>query len=376
MAGQSKLICHIVYRLAVGGLENGLVNLINHLPDNRYRHAIVCVTEATDFRRRIERPDVEVCEIHKRPGKDFGAYGHMWQVLRNLKPDIVHTRNLPALDMLLPAWLAGVPRLVHSEHGRDLIELDGKNTKYNRLRRLSRLVVDQYVAVSQDLTGWLRTEIGVPVSRIRTIYNGVDTRRFSQEGKTRSVLPDGFAPPGTIVLGTFGRIDGLKNQMGLAKAFLHLLAWKPDLRRTLRLMIVGDGDQRRAIEAILANGGVLDLCWLPGFRDDTPTLYGALDIFVLPSLREGISNTVLEAMASGLPVIATRVGGNPEILPENVAGRLVPVSNETALAAAIFDYVANPELIRRHGESARAHVVRNFSLDTMVVSYDQLYSAL
>ena len=376
MAGQSKLICHIVYRLAVGGLENGLVNLINHLPDERYRHAIVCVTEATDFRRRIERPDVEVCEIHKRPGKDFAAYRRMWQVLRSLKPNIVHTRNLPALDMLLPAWLAGAPRLVHSEHGRDLIELDGKNTKYNRLRRLSRLVVDQYVAVSQDLTDWLRTEIGVPASRIRTIYNGVDTRRFSPEGKTHSVLPDGFAPPGTIVLGTFGRIDGLKNQLGLAKAFLQMLVRNPDLRRTLRLVIVGDGDQRREIEATLAKGGVLDLCWLSGFRDDTPTLYRALDIFVLPSLREGISNTILEAMASGLPVIATRVGGNPEILPENVAGRLVPVSDEAALAAAIMDYVAYPELIRRHGESARAHVVRNFSLDAMVASYDRVYSAL
>ena len=376
MAGQSKLICHIIYRLAIGGLENGVVNLVNYLPAAKYRHAIVCVTEATDFARRIERTDVEIHEIHKRQGKDFAAYGRMWRLLTNIKPDVVHTRNLPALDMLLPAWIAGVPRLVHSEHGRDLIELDGKNAKYNRFRRLSRLVVDQYLAVSQDLSDWLRTEIGIPVPRIRTIYNGVDTRRFTPEGKTRSVLPDGFAPTGTIVVGTFGRIDGLKNQLGLAEAFLYLLARKPDLRRSLRLVIVGDGDQRREIESALAKADALDLCWLPGFREDTSALYRALDIFVLPSLREGISNTVLEAMASGLPVIANRVGGNPEILPENVAGRLIPVSDEAALAAAILDYVANPELIHRHGESARAHVVRNFSLDTMVASYDQLYSAL
>jgi sugar transferase (PEP-CTERM/EpsH1 system associated) len=375
MMERSKLICHIIYRLAVGGLENGLVNLVNHLPADRYRHCIVCLTEATGFAQRIERRDVEVYEVHKLLGKDIRAYGRVRQLLRSLKPDIVHTRNLPAVDMLLPAALAHVPRLVHGEHGRDLIELDGKNTKYNLLRRLSRLVVHQYVAVSEDLAAWLRTEIGIPASRVQRIYNGVDTRRFSPEGRTRSVLPDGFALPGTFVIGTFGRIDGLKNQLGLARAFLRLMGARPELRGVLRLVIIGDGPQRAEIEKALASAGMLEFCWLPGFRDDTPALYRALDLFILPSLREGISNTVLEAMASGLPVIANRVGGNPEILPNNVAGRLVATS-EDELIEAISAYVSSPELLCRHGRGARAHVATNFSLDKMVESYDRLYWGL
>ncbi|MFZ0692565.1 MAG: TIGR03088 family PEP-CTERM/XrtA system glycosyltransferase [Alphaproteobacteria bacterium] len=373
------LICHIIYRLAIGGLENGLVNLINNLPTGSYRHAIVCVTSATEFRNRIRNPDIEIYEIHKRLGKDIAAYGRMWRVLKRLKPTIVHTRNLPALDMIVPAALAGVPRFVHSEHGLDLIEIDGQNFRYNWLRRLSRILVDRYITVSNDLNRWLRHEIGVPESRIETIYNGVDTDRFSppglRRGPGRDILPAGFAPDGAIVIGTIGRLDPLKNQLGLVEAFLHVLETRPALRQVLRLVIVGDGYQRPEIEAALIAGKARDLAWLPGFRDDTPNLYRSLDIFVLPSLREGISNTLLEAMASGRPVIATRVGGNPEIVPEGKVGQLVP-PDPLGLAAAIVNYLDHPELMRAHGEGGRTHVLQNFSLQTMVSRYDKVYQSL
>lgn len=370
------LICHVVYRLAVGGLENGLVNLINHLPEDAYQHAIVCVTEATDFRLRIRRHGVEIFELHKQPGKDVAAYGRMWRLLRRLRPQIIHTRNLPALDMQAPAWLADVPRSVHSEHGLDMLELDGKNRRYNALRRLSRVMVDRYITVSRDLGDWLRHDIGLPGSRVETIYNGVDTVLFSPDGRESSALPHDFAPPGSLIVGTIGRLESVKNPLALARAFCLALEVRPELRQNLRLAIVGDGSQRRDIEATLTRFGVRDLAWMPGFRNDTPELYRSFDIFVLPSLREGISNTVLEAMASGLPVIATRVGGNPEILPENIAGRLVPASDDAALARVILDYVDSPELILRHRKGARAHAQRHFSLDAMVASYDRVYRSL
>ena len=377
--GVPPLICHIIHRLAVGGLENGLVNLINNLPTGSYRHAIVCVTSATEFRNRIRNPDVAIYEIHKRPGKDIAAYGRMWRVLRRLKPKIVHTRNLPALDMIAPAALAGVKHFVHSEHGLDTIEIDGKHFRYNWLRRLSRILVDRYITVSDDLNRWLRHEIGVPESRIETIYNGVDADRFCPpgpgNGPGRDVLPAGFAPEGTIVIGTIGRLDPLKNQLGLVEAFLQVLEKRPALRRNLRLVIVGDGDQRREIEAALYARNAHDLAWLPGFRDDTPALYRSFDIFVLPSLREGISNTLLEAMASGRPVIAARVGGNPEIVPEGKAGQLVPPDPQS-FADAILNYLDHPELMRAHGEGGRAHTLQNFSLQAMMEKYDRVYRTL
>ena len=116
-------------------------------------HSIICLTHATDFRQRIERSDLPVFEIHKQDGLDIKVYGRVWEVLRQVKPEIVHTRNYGALDMLAPALLAGVRRFIHSEHGLDISELDGLNRRRNQLRLLSRLLVDRYVAVSSDLAG-------------------------------------------------------------------------------------------------------------------------------------------------------------------------------------------------------------------------------
>lgn len=367
------LICHIIYRLAVGGLENGLVNLINNLPTDRYRHAVVCLTEATDFRDRIRSDRAEIYAINKQPGKDILAYKRLWYLLRKLKPTIAHTRNLPTLDTLFIAWLARVPRLVHSEHGLDMIEIDGRNTKYNRLRCLSRLIVDQYIAVSQNLYDWLRYDIGISPSRLTLIYNGVDTSQFSPVGE-QSVTPIGTA--GSIILGTIGRLETVKDPQSFARAIGHLLQMRPDLRQVLRVVFVGDGSLRQELESTLAEHGALDLAWLPGFRNDTPAIYRLFDIFVLPSLREGISNTALEAMASGRPVIATRVGGNPEIIPDGTAGFLVPAQDPQALAHALLRYIDNPDLRQQHGSAARAYVVKNFSLNTMVENYDKIYSKL
>ncbi len=377
MTRQRPLICHVIYRLAIGGLENGLVNLINNLPDDAYRHAIVCVTEATEFRTRILRSDVEIHEIRKRPGKDIGAYRRAWRAFRQLRPQLVHTRNLPALDMIAPAWVAGVRTFVHGEHGLDLVEIDGKNAKYNRLRRLSRAVVDRYIAVSADLTTWLRDEIGVPSARLETIYNCVDPARFSPGPPVPHLLPDGFAPPGAIVVGTFGRLDPLKNQLALVEAFVRLLGRNPELRHKLRLVIIGNGDLRSEIDAALVKANASELAWLPGYRNDTAALYRALDIFVLPTLRErGISNTLLEAMASGIPVIAARVGANHEIVPDGVAGQVVPAADPELFAAAIRHYVEHPDLMRAHGIAGRANVLSKFSLDVMVKKYDRVYRYL
>ena len=370
------LICHVIYQLGVGGLENGLVNLINNLPDDAYRHAVVCLTTATDFRRRIRRPDVAIYEIHKRPGKDAAAYGRVWRLLRALRPRIVHTRNLPAIDMLAPAKFAGVPRAIHSEHGFDMVELDGKNARYNRLRWLSRLAVDRYIAVSRDIETWLQRDVRIPGRRLQLIYNGVDTDRFAPAAGEASPLPPGFAPPGSLVVGTMGRLEQVKDQTNLARAFCRLLQRDPGLRRRLRLVIIGDGGLRAEIEAILAEADAAALAWLPGYRDDTPKLYRAFDLFVLPSRREGISNTALEAMASGLPIVATRVGGNPEIIPEGSVGRLVPPNDPASLADALRHYAEHPADLLAHGAAGRAHVLQNFSLAAMMKGYDAAYRSL
>jgi glycosyltransferase involved in cell wall biosynthesis len=141
-------------------------------------------------------------------------------------------------------------------------------------------------------------------------------------------------------------------------------------------MLVGEGSLRAPIETLLAETGLADQVWLAGARDDVPALMAAMDLFVLPSLAEGISNTILEAMACGLPVVATRVGGNAELVVEGRTGALVERANPAAMAAALAGYVHDPERRREHGAAARQRIEEGFSLAGMVARYTDLYDEL
>ena len=374
-AADLPLVAHVIHRLDVGGLENGIVNIINHMPEGRYRHVIICMTDYNPaFRARIHHGDVECYALHKREGKGIGIYFRLWRLFRRLRPTIVHTRNLSALEAQLPAALAGVRCRVHGEHGRDIHDIDGRNRKYNLLRRALRPLVDRYIPLSRDLEQWLRNQVGVTDNRIAAICNGVDSELFHPAQQGREALPvDGFAGPDSIVIGTVGRMQMVKDQLTLVRAFVLLLERVPDARQRLRLVLIGDGPLRAQAQAMLRQADAVKICWLPGSRDDTSALLRGMDIFVLPSLAEGISNTILEAMASGLPVIATHVGGNSELVLEGETGTLVPPANPEAMAQALQRYTADPDLRCRQGGKGRQRVEHEFSLAYMVRRYLSVY---
>ncbi len=379
-AGKSRpvpLIVHVIYHLAVGGLENGLVNVINRMPEDRYRHVIISLNDYTDFRNRIKNPNVEVYVLHKHPGKDLRLYGKLWRLLRRLKPDIVHTRNLATLESQLPALVAGVPYRIHGEHGRDIDDLDGTSKKYQLLRRLFRPMIHRYIALSLDLKRYLQEQIGVPERKISHICNGVDTGKFTPaSARSKTVLPGDFSAADKIVIGTVGRMEAVKDQITLVHAFVHLVQEHPRGRECLRLILIGDGALREPARSILEAAGLAQIAWLPGEREDVPDLLRAMDVFVLPSLAEGISNTILEAMASGLPVVATDVGGNRELVDQDATGLLVPRDDPAALADAIRVYVDDPDFRHLHGATARKRSEDEFSLDTMVQRYQDIYDEL
>ena len=371
------LIAHVIYRLDVGGLENGLVNLINRIPPQRFRHAIVSLTDHSAFRQRIQRDDVPVFSLNKPSGNSPVTLYKLWRLLKRLRPDIVHTRNLAALEGTLPAALAAVPVRIHGEHGRDVEDLDGSNTRRQIVRRLFKPFVHQYITVSRDLESYLRQKIGVPPSRISQIYNGVDSERFHPAGERREDVPcAGFAGTGDFVIGTVGRMQDVKDQLTLARAFVRLTQGIPGAEQRLRLVMIGEGPLRARVRVLLADAGVEQFAWLPGERNDVPRMMRSLDLFVLPSLAEGISNTVLEAMASGLPVIATDVGGNPELVEPGATGTLVPRNDAESMARAMRAYAESTELCRRHGSEARRMVERRFGMEAMVNAYMAVYDQL
>jgi len=371
------LIAHVIYRLDVGGLENGLVNLINRIPPQRFRHAIVSLTDHSAFRQRIQRDDVPVFSLNKPPGNSPLTHFKLWRLLKQLRPDIVHTRNLAALEGTLPAALAAVPVRIHGEHGRDAEDLDGTNTRRQLVRRLFKPFVHQYITVSRDLESYLQQTIGVPHSRIAQIYNGVDSERFHPAGERREEVPcAGFAGTGDFVIGTVGRMQDVKDQLTLARAFVRLTQGIPGAEQRLRLVMIGEGPLRERVRVLLANAGVEQYAWLPGERNDVARMMRSFDLFVLPSLAEGISNTILEAMASGLPVLATAVGGNPELVEPGVTGALVPRNDAESMARAMRAYAESTELCRRHGSEARRMVERRFGMEAMVNAYMAVYDSM
>lgn len=362
-------VVHVLHSLGVGGTENGVVNLIGALGED-FLHTVISVTDVGLLAARLP-PSVAVHSLHKRPGIDAGSFVGLTVLLRRLRPDIVHSRNWAAFDAVPAARLARVPVVIHGEHGREATDPHGLNRKRNRIRRLVGGLVDRFVTVSDDLRRWLIVTVGVPEEKVLRIPNGVDTIRFRDDGREARRRTLGI-PSDTIVIGTVGRLDPVKDQMGLLDAFALLNGGGPPRV----LVIVWDGPCRAALEARARRSDLAGQVWILGERPDVPVLLKEFDVFVLPSIAEGISNTILEAMATGLPVIATRTGGNPELVEDGVTGALVPVGEPRRLAQTLEAYLRDAHLRALHGKAGRQRAVEQFSLERMTKGYRDLYLSL
>jgi sugar transferase (PEP-CTERM/EpsH1 system associated) len=366
---ERPVVAHVIHSLATGGLENGVVNLVNSAGPE-FRHVIVCLTEAGAMRDRL-KPDVEVFAIGKRPGNDLRAVWRLVGLLRRVRPAIVHSRNWAAFDGVLAARLARVPVVIHGEHGRDISDPHGRNRRRNRARRVLSPLVTRFVTVSRDLERWLVEDVGVAARKVLTIHNGVHLDRFVRTGtpEARRVLG---LPPEALIVGTVGRLDPVKDQAGLVRSFAALLRGQPDAF----LVIAGEGPCRPELTRLIGELGVERRVRLLGDCPDIPLVLSAMDLFVLPSIAEGLSNTVLEAMAAGLPVVATRVGGSPEMVEDGVTGRLVAPQDPGALTEAISIYLEDAHLRAIHGKASRQRATERFGLERMCEAYIDLYSRL
>jgi sugar transferase (PEP-CTERM/EpsH1 system associated) len=361
------LVVHLLYRFECGGLQTLLAECINRMPAHRYRHAVVCLAGHSDYAAKIQRPDVALYDLGKAAGSSLSTHVKLWKLLRRLRPAVLHTYNVGAIEYGATAMLAGVPVRIHAEHGRDSVEIGGNHARYNRLRALLVPVIDAYVPVSDDLDAWLRETVGIPAHKIAPVPNGVDTVRHAPR---HGIVP----APRQVRIGTVGRIDRIKNHALLLDAFALLLARFPAPQFDLRLAIVGDGPLLETLRARVAGESWRDRVWLPGARGDIPDIMRSFSVFVLPSLSEATPVTIMEAMATGLPVVASRVGGVPQLVLEDQTGLLTAPGNPEALADALAAYIGDAALRGRHGAAGRARVEAHYSVGATVAAYEALYT--
>ncbi|MDY0747240.1 TIGR03088 family PEP-CTERM/XrtA system glycosyltransferase [Paucibacter sp. R3-3] len=371
MTDTRPLVVHLLHRFDTGGLENGAVNIINHLP--AFRHAVVAVTEITAFKERVTAPGTQFIALHKPPGQGLWLYPKVYKLLRQLRPAVVHTRNLGAMEFQLPAWAAGVPLRIHSEHGWDMGDLGGTNRTNQRLRRVYGFKTHRFVALSKAIEAYLTGPVGFAPERVLRICNGVDTQRFMPTASVSDSWP--YRRNEHIVIGAVGRMEAVKDPLNLVEAFLSLRELCPADWPRLRLVMLGGGPLLAAARDRLIQAGAADQSWLPGNRSDVAALLPQFDLFVLPSQAEGISNTLLEAMACGCAPVATDVGGNPELIEHEINGLLTPAQDSTALAIALARIVTKPVLRRQFADASLARAREQFSLRGMVSAYGQLYAS-
>ncbi len=369
------LVLHVVYRFDTGGLENGIVNLIEHMPAQAYRHAVLALTEvAPHFCQRIRRDDVQYFALHKAPGHGWWLYPAMYRLFGRCARPSCTAATWARWKRSCPLGWPACRCAFMASMVATWPTCSATTAAINGCAAPIDPFVHRYMALSRDLAAYLRDMVSVQPHRIAQVYNGVDTARFRPDPIGRAVIPGcPFVDPSLWLVGTVGRMQAVKHQTLLARAFVRAVQLQPELRQSMRLVMVGDGPLRGECEAILSSNGMASLAWLPGERADVPDVMRGLNCFVLPSLAEGISNTILEAMATGLPVVATEVGGNADLVAHGESGELLPSDQAEAMAHCLLRMAGDRPRAAAMGRHGRGLAEQRFSLAAMVGTYQSLY---
>jgi glycosyltransferase involved in cell wall biosynthesis len=347
-------VVHVVLQLDTGGMEKLLVEFARHADRARFDLRFVSLTTRGRVAEELESLGWPVDALKAPPGLRPGLILRLARLFRKWGADVVHVHNTKPLIYAGPAArLARVGRVIYTRHG----QRHGATRGQDLLFRLTAPSAHHMVCVSED-SARLSVEGGLPASRVCRIWNGIDVEKFAFAGPREG---------GPIVM--VGRLSPEKNVETLLQAAAIVVAKRPELR----FEIAGDGACMPALRTLAAELGLDAHVRFLGDVRDVASLLERASMFVLPSLTEGISLTLLEAMSRGLPVVATRVGGNPEVVAENETGLLVQPADPNALADAMMRLADDPEQGRRMGHAGRRRVERHFDVRTMVRRYESLY---
>ncbi len=366
-------VMHVLDRLDTGGTEKAVLKLIRGLDEDLFEHYI-CTLRGTDPSAGQWSAGVQLVNLG-REGTNFKFnVPRLVRAMRAIQPAVVHSRNWGAIEAVIAARIAGVPAVVHSEHGYELEMQSGLPLRRRVLRHLTYRMASATATVTHELRNYHAGQAWWRPERIRILYNGVDLDEFRSRLQAREALRQQLGIPAqALVLGSVGRMVRLKDFMTLLKAARLLFTEIPGLY----VVLVGAGPELSNLQEFVASAHELEgrIIFL-GMLDQVADALNAMDIFVLPSMMEGMSNTLLEAMAVGLPIVATRVGGNMEVVGEGVCGYLFTPQDVHGLAGLLRTLLRDGSLRADFGVAARQRAAKEFSLQAMVARYRDLYLEL
>lgn len=360
-------VLHLIETDEPGGAETVLVEIADRCRDEYDSIGLVLKEGWTSEQLRAR--GIPVIHHPLRHPFDVGWVARMVRLIRRYNVGVIHSHEFTTnVYATAAARVAGVP-IICVTHGKNYYP----DRLYRRIAcRLVARLADRFIAVSDDLAGFISARIGIPASGIMTLPNGIDTDRFTpspREPGLRAVL--GLEADDYVLI-VVAALFEMKGHRDLLQAVGLLRDEMPDLR----VLLVGDGSYRTSLEALVGELHIDDRVGFLGHRNDIPDLLRLSDLFVLPSYSEGMPISILEAMASGVPVVATNVGGVGEVITSGITGHLVAPGDPAALAGKIVECHRHPEAMAAMAENARASVVERFSMKTMMARYKALYREL
>ncbi|MGH9360791.1 MAG: glycosyltransferase [Thermoanaerobaculia bacterium] len=377
MTSKPTKVALVMSRWARGGKEKFVYELATQLSRERFQPIIVTLERCDRAAFPLERSDIEVFCLDKARGNDLRVVLRLARLLREQGVDIIHSNNWGTLvECIAAAKLAGGRPVVHTQHGLDFgFEETGRLRSFLRLlvKRSVARWVSRFIAVSGEVCEVVRREWRVSGSKVQVITNGVAPMAVGVDGREREeVRRELEIEPDSLLIGAVGWFRPVKDYPCLVEAMEQVARCLPQAR----LVIVGDGPLRGAIEAAIERHGVRARVKVLGARRDVARILSALDLFALSSISEGISLSILEAMSLKLPVVATRVGGNPEVVEDGVTGLLVAPRDPKEMARAMVEILSDAPRRRLMGERGHARYQERFSLGRMAAEYEELYRSV
>ncbi len=371
MNADRPTIAHVLHRLSRAGAEVLAADLSRRL-DDRYRFVFFCLDEVGPLGDQLRGEGFDVVDLGRRPGVDLRVAGRLRRATREHGVGLLHAHQYtPFFYAAVSRGLGARPPVLFTEHGRHYPDL-------RKLRRVwaNKLLfkpTDHATAVGRFVKRALVDHEGLPADRVDVIHNGIDPDQFNPDPVQRAAARAQLGLDNDL-LAVFhvARFHPVKDHA----TSIHAFALAHDQHPNARLVLIGDGDDRSAMERFAWDQGVAEHCLFLGVRDDVDRLLPAADVFILSSLSEGVSVTLLEAMAAQVPIVATEVGGNGEIIEHGRNGLLSPRQDPHALAANLITLLDNPDMRRRAGEAGRKRLLKHFTQQRMHDAYARLYAKM